>query len=621
MEGGKPREGVFRFDAFELDAAEKELRKHGIRVKLQQQPFLVLCRLLERPNHLVTREELRSELWSDETFVDFDHSLNEAVNKLRLALGDSATNPRFVETVPKHGYRFIGTVEGERTPPPELRPPAKRSRLTLYTLVASLLVVGTLAVRYASRRSPPVSTAAIRAVAVLPLENLSGDPSQEYFSDGMTEELIAHLSMIEALHVISPTSVRRYKGSDKSLKQIAADLRVDAIIEGSVRLANDRVRVTVHLADPKTEQSLWSEFYEGAADDLFAIQMELAKTIAREILLELPPQDEARLVAGKERKPEAYQAFLKGRYHWNRRTEADFLKAIEYFNEALSYEPDYARAYAGLADTYNLLAVYNMQRHRRAMPRAKDAALRAIALDPKLADSHASLGCIHFLYDWDFPGSEREFQKAIEVNPRYPTAYQWYGIYLVSRGRTDEALEMLRRALELDPMSLSINENLGWALYVARRYPEAIAQFEKTLDLDPEFGQGLRYLGLTYLHVGRTEDALRVLERARAAFHGEAEIRADLALAFALAGHRGEARALLDELMLASEERYVSPFLIARFHTGLGEADEALDWLDKAYEDRVANIVFIGVDPFFDSLRALPRFRDLLDRIGLSEIG
>jgi TolB-like protein/DNA-binding winged helix-turn-helix (wHTH) protein/Tfp pilus assembly protein PilF len=596
---------VFRFGAFELDVSEKELRKHGIRVKLQGQPFVVLHRLLENPNRLVSRDQLRRELWPEDTFVDFEHSLNEAVNKVRFALGDSAGKPRFVETVPRHGYRFIAPVErvggGESPMPAPARFGARRIAIPAVIALAA-------GVSWFTLRSPREMN--IRSLAVLPLENLSGDPSQEYFSDGMTDELTARLATVEGLRVISRTSARRYKTTDKSARQIGAELGVDGLVEGSVRLGDGRVRITVQLVEASTDESLWSETYESAAADIFGIQDRVARSIARELEMEL----EART---RDIPEAAFHAYLKGRHHWNQRTGKDFLKAIEYFNEATRLAPSYAEAYDGLADTYSLLSVYNLERPEQTMPTAKKAVLEALRIDPGLAEAHASLGHIVFLYDWNWTEAESEFKKAIALNPAYAGTYQWYGVYLMARNRPEEGLATLRQALDLDPVSLSVNENLGWALYVARRYPEAIAQFQKTLELDPNFGQALRYLGLTQLYLGRFGEALKTLEKAQAVLPVEQEVQADLALAHALAGDREEAERMLDALTRESSERYISPFLIASFHAGLGSFEDALGWLEKAAEERVANVVFLGVDPAFDPLRAHPRFQALLSRVGL----
>jgi TolB-like protein/DNA-binding winged helix-turn-helix (wHTH) protein/Tfp pilus assembly protein PilF len=604
---------VFRFGAFEVDFVEKELRKHGSRVKLQGQPFLVLARLLENANRLVSRDELRHELWPEDTFVDFEHSVNEAVNKVRAALGDSAANPRFVETVPRHGYRFIAPVERVGEPAGSAPGPARRPRKTwLFAAAMLVLAAGALLAWVLGLSNRRAAEARIRSLAVLPLENLSGDPAQEYFSDGMTDELTARLARIQELRVISRTSARRYKATDKTLREIGRELGVDALVEGSVRLADGKVRISVSLVEAASDESLWAGTYEGMAAGVLDLQNNAALDIAAELERELAPAP-----AKGEPPPEAYHAYLKGRHHWNQRTEKDFLKAIEYFSEARTLAPQYAEAWAGLADTYSLLSVYNLQRPVRAMPKAKEAALEALRIDPSLAEVHASYGEIRFLYDWDWAEAEREFRKAIELNPSYASTHQWYGVFLMAMNRPDEGLRTLGRGLELDPLSLSLNENLGWALYVARRYPEAIEQFQRTLELDPGFGQALRYLGLTYLHLGRHQEALETLERAGQSLSGEPDVQADLALAHALAGDRIRAEEMLAALMKESDQRYVSPFLIASFHTGLGDLDDALDWLDRAYQERVANVVFLGVDPAFDPLRAHPRFQALLERIGL----
>jgi TolB-like protein/Tfp pilus assembly protein PilF len=456
----------------------------------------------------------------------------------------------------------------------------------------------------------------IRSLAVLPFDNLSGDPAHEYLSDGLTDELTAQLTRIPELRVLSRTSARRYKGSNDPLREIGRKLGVDALVEGSVRLADGNVRVTVELVEARSDRSLWTETYEGSSDRVREIQNEVARSILREVRDRFSVKDEARL-AGREVSPRAYHAYLKGRHHWNQRTEKDFVKAIEYFTEATNVDPSYAEAYAGLADTYQSLSVYNLQRPATAMPRATAAVMEALKIDPDLAAAHASYGAILFLYDWKWAEAEREFLDAIELDPGYAATYQWYGVFLAAMNRPDEAIDRIRQAVSRDPLSLSMNENLGWAYYVARRYPEAIGQFEATLELDPEFGQALRYLGLTLLQLGRHEEALASFTRARHAIEGEPENQADLALANALAGRRDEAERLLAELTEASSSRYVSPFLIASFHAGLGNLEPALDWLEKACDGRVANVVFLGVDPAFDSLRAHPRFQALLARIGL----
>jgi TolB-like protein/DNA-binding winged helix-turn-helix (wHTH) protein/Flp pilus assembly protein TadD len=593
---------AFRFGAFELDVAEKELRKHGIRVKLQGQPFLVLNRLLENPNRLVSREELHRELWTEDTFVDFEHSLNEAVNKVRGALGDSASKPRFVETVPRHGYRFIAPVEragDTATAVPSPRPPARKGLAAAAALVLAA-GAGFLVFRSTTREMD------IRSLAVLPLENLSGDPSQEYFSDGMTDELTSQLATIDELRVISRTSARRYKTTDQSVREIGAELGVDALVEGSVRLADGRVRITVQLVEAATDESLWTETYDGDDADILDIQNRVARSIARELRAELDART-------RDIAPEAFHAYLRGRHHWNQRTEKDFLKAIEYFTEATSLAPAYPEAYAGLADTYSLLSVYNLQRPERAMPTAKKAVLEALRIDPGLGEAHASLGHILFLYDWNWTEAEREFDEAIELNPAYASTYQWYGVFLMARNRPDEALRT-RTGRSSSIPSRSASTRPGWRL---RR--ETLPRSHRTVSEDARArpvsaGPSVR---VSPSSISEKRGGPRDLERARNALSGEPEVQTDLALAHALAGEKEEAEKMLASLMKESDERYVSPFLIASFHTGLGNFEEALDWLEKACDERTANVVFLGVDPAFDPLRAHPRFQALLARIGL----
>src|SRR6266480_5101334 len=451
LEEFRPSHGTVRFGIFELDADAGELRKQGTRMKLQEQPLQMLQVLLQRPGEVVTREELQQKIWPSDTFVDFDHGINNAIKRLREALGDTAETPCYVETLPRRGYRFIGKIERE--------------------------------------------TPKFRSLAVLPLENLSRDPEQEYFAEGLTEALITTLAKIGELRVVSRTSAMQYKGVYKGLKDIARELEVDVIVEGTVLRAGRRVRITAQLIDAPREAHLWAESYERDLRDVLSLQTEVAQAIARQIRIKLTPIDEARLGAAPAVKPEAYESYLKGRYHWN--GHHGIRKAIPFFEEAIGIDPTYASAYAGLADCYSALMAWGQVSPNDGCVKAKVLALKALALDGTLAQAHTSLA-LATMYEYDFSGAEREFERAIELNSKYATAHHFFGYYLGAMGFYEESVTELRRAIRLDPFSALINAFLGYVYVYARRFDQAIDQFLKTLQLDPNSVPALGGLGWAY---------------------------------------------------------------------------------------------------------------------------
>ena len=565
-----------RFGTFEVDLRTGEVRKAGLKIRLQAQPFQVLARLLEHPGEMVTREELQKKLWSTDTFVDFDHGVNTAITKIRQALGDSAENPRFVETVARHGYRFIAPVEA----------------------------VGAV-------REPPLQ---IQSIAVLPLENLSRDPEQEYFADGMTEALITDLGKISALRVISRTSVMRYKGTKKPLPEIGRELNVDGIIEGSVVRSGDRIRITANLLHAPTDRHLWAETYERNLRDVLALQREVAQAIANEIKIKLTPQEQARLARARSVNPEAHEAYLKGRYYWNLRTEEGLKKGIEYFQQAIEKDPGYALAYAGLADSYVVLGEWALMAPWEAFPRAKAAAFKALEMDETLAEAHAPLGTARANYDWDWVGAEKEFKRAIELNPGYATAHNFYAQYLSAMGRHKEAIAEIKRAQELDPLSLQINATGGLVFFFARRYDEAIAECRRTLELNAGFYPAHLYLGLAYEQQKLYAQAISEYQKAVALEEGNPACSGYLARAYAAVGRRTEALKIISQVRELAKRRYVSPYRIALIYTALGDADQAFAWLEKAYQER-SKLDSLNVDPRNDRLRSDPRFQDLLRRM------
>ncbi|MFQ5817651.1 MAG: winged helix-turn-helix domain-containing protein [Terriglobia bacterium] len=613
-----------RFGVFELDLRAGELRKKGVRVKLQEQPFQILLMLLEQPGEVVTREELRQKLWPEGTFVDFEHGLNAAVNRLRDALDDSPDTPRFVETIPRRGYRFIAPVGGAGIPSARLPATLARPRMAWWIGLALLgLTVAVLALLIGfnvgglrQRLLGGVAPGEITSIAVLPLENLSHDPADDPFVDGMTEEVITQLGKISALErVISRHSVMQYKDTDKPLTEIARELNVDAVIEGSVLRVGERVRINVQLIQPLPERHLWAESYERDLSDVLALHAEVARAIASEIKLVLTPEEETQLASAPAVNPEAHRAYLRGRYFWNKGTPEGFNKATEYFQEASEIDPGYAPAYAGLADAYLDLALEGLpaaetEARRDAREKSRAAARRALEIDDTLSEAHVSLASIRFYFDWDWSGAETAFQRAIELNPSNALARQWHSDFLSAMGSHEEAIEEAKRAEELDPLSPLASNVVGAAFYYARQYDQAIQQYQKTLKLDANFPPALGRLGHAYLQKGLHEEALAAWQKMESVSGNE-----EMAKAYAELD--------LEDALHKRLDRVKGPSLaagwgaIARIHAILGEKDEAFAWLEKAYEEH--EFVSLKVHPGYDPLRSDPRFQDLLRRMNFPQ--
>jgi TolB-like protein/DNA-binding winged helix-turn-helix (wHTH) protein/Tfp pilus assembly protein PilF len=630
-----------RFGVFELDLRTGELRKHGLRIRLQEQPFQVLAMLLEHPGEVVTREDLQKKLWPADTFVDFDHGLNKAISKIREALGDSAESPRFVETVARRGYRFLADVKvaeeatlrspelvtlphlvveaGDR-PDLAVEPEISKRRLPslvrkISALALILLVASLAAWKIHSWNRPSL---AIRSLAVLPLESLSSDASQEYFADGMTDELISDLGQISALRVISRTSVMTYKHARKPLPQIARELNVDAVVEGTVLRSGDQVRITAQLIEASTDKHLWSQSYEGELRDTLALQNQVARAVADQIRINLNPQEQAALKTVRVVNPEAYESFLKGRYFWNKRT-ADSLKvALAYFHQAIDEDPNYAQAYSGLADTYALLGdwQYAVMTPKEALPRARAVATKALELDSTLGEAHNSLAFCLDGFDWDFDSAGKEFRQAIALNPGYATAHHWYAWHLSLLGRYNEAIPEMRRAESLDPLSLIINADLAELLVLAHSYDESIEQSRKTIEMDPNFAFAHVQLAQAYLAKHINEEAVAELQKAVMLSADSPTSMANLARAYVAVGKRGEAQKLLNALKKRSSPSSSYAAEISMIYAALGDMDQAMNWLEKGYEERFNPGVLLR--PGFDPLRSDPRFEDLVHRVGLA---
>jgi len=531
---------VLRFGAFEADLHSGELRKNGVRVRLPEQPFRLLTILLEHPGEMVTREDLQKRLWADGTFVDFEQGLNAAVKRLREALEDPAESPRLIETVPRRGYRFIGPLE------------ARPGR--------------------------------IESLAVLPLENLSGDPEQEYFADGMTEALISSLARIGALRVTSRTTAMHYKGVHRPLREIARELHVDGIVEGTVLRSEDRVRISAQLVDGHSDTHLWAETYDRDLRDVLALQSEVAQAIVREVQVKLTPHDQAHFARARPVNSEAYVDYLKGRYYWNKRTAEGFVKGAQYFQRAIDKDPTYAPAYAGLSDCAGGAGFRGFVYPDAGCGRAKSAARRALEID-ETAEAHASLAWAIMHYDFDFLAAEKECQRAIELNPRYATAHQWLAECLFGQGRFSESLAENERAHELDPLSLIINASYASSLSGVGRYEDAIKQARKTLELDPNLLPGHEILGQTYEAEGKLEESIAEYRKANELEPTPSNF-AMLACAYAKAGRMAETRKILDKLTAISAQRYVGAYPLAIVHLALGEKEEALRLLEQSFVER-----------------------------------
>ncbi len=609
------------FEPYEVDFQTGEVRKHGVRVRLQAQPLQVLRILLQHPGALITREELKAKLWPVDSFGDFDHGLNKAINKIREALADSALHPRYIETVARRGYRFIAEVRTADEPPRVIEPVIASQGVpkTLAWKIAGTCIIVLLAafliwqLQSTARRSSD-----IRSLAVLPLENLSSDVSQEYFADGMTDELINALGSINGLRVISRSSVMLYKRVRKPLPQIARELKVDAVVEGTVLRSGEQVRITAQLIRASNDEHLWGESYQGDLRDTLQLQDKVAQAIADRIRVRVTSQEQALLENAKPVNPEAHDAYLRGRYFWNKRTEQGLKTAIDYFDQAIAIDPRYAPAYSGLADSYALLGdwEYGALAPKEAFPRAEASAKKALELDDTSGEAHASLALCLKSFDWNWKDAERELSRAITLSPSYATAHQWHGWNLIISGHNDEGLSELKKAEALDPLSLIISADVADALVIAHRYDESIRQSQRTIEMDPTFAMAHYQLAQAFVQTGKYNDAVRELEEAIELSRGNPIITSLLGYVYAISGSQSKARNILHDLGNGSNRSQVNAADIALIYAGLNEKDQAFAWLEKAYEARFNPSVLLR--PAFDGLRSDSRFQDLRRRLGLS---
>jgi TolB-like protein len=569
-----------KFGSFELDVRLRELRTGSTRVRLQEQPFEILRLMLERPGDVVTREQPRQRLWPAGTYVDFEHSLNAAVKRLRAALGDDADHPRFVETLPRRGYRFIARLDAGAQAAPA---PAASTRLRL---------------------------------AVLPFANLSDDPAQEYFSDGLTEEMISQLGSVcrGRIGVVARWSSMVFKGTTRRAREIGETLRVDFLVEGSVRREGDRVRITARLVETAGETHLWSEVYERELTDCLIVQTDVAARIARSLAMELSPSPQ---LQGCD--PAAYQAYLKGRYYWNKPFDEGVREAVMFYQRALDSSPSFGAAHAALARAHIARAEHYHALPRQALKDAEASALRALALDSSLYEAHLALGDFRRMHDLDWAGAESSYAQAIANNPSYESAHRAYGMMLSVQGRHHEAIRSSERACELDPLCLVVGTTAGWTRYVAGDFDAAIDHCRNTIDMDPEFMPARRVLAAAYLQAGRQAEALSELESAVSMDEGDSDpaLLASLAHARAVTGNGSDAVALIARARALESERYVPPYYLAMAYVGLDRFDAAFEMLDQAWLDRDPAVAGVHVEPRFEALRGDARYQGFLDRLNL----
>ena len=637
---------IVRFGMFEVDPQARQLQKAGLRVKLQHQPFQILVLLLKCPGAVVTREELRTSLWPTDTFVDFEHSLNTAIKKLRDALGDDAGNPRFIETLPRQGYRFIAPskrlkldlgdehssaatddthAQKAETKEPVLArdfdsvehfPSRRRGRkFWLGVGFASTILLAPILLWRAGILTNPAASVKMESLAVLPLDNISGDPSQDYFADGLTDELITALARINSLRVISRTSVMHYRDVHKPLSEIGRELNVDAIVKGTFSRSGDQVRITAQLIQTPSEKQLWTQSYRRETRDLFGLQNEIADGIAKHVQRTLRPRERTSRASQRTVSPEAYEAYWKGEVLLDKLRPDSVQQAANYFQDAIAKSPDYVAAYNKLAGSYQILSNMGSVPKQEAHLKAKSLTARALEIDPRSGQAHAQKGWDALVYDLDFATAGAEFNRAVELNPSGVEGYQGLAEYYASIGQTDRAVLEIRRAQAVDPLSYIVNEDVCRILYFSRRFDEALGQCKANLDLDPQLQRPLWNMGPIYAAKGLDDTAASVFLQAYERAGAPPAMMAALKSAEQKSGLRGMWLAVLQIENRDVNKETCDPFFMAVAYTHAGDKDRALIWLERAFDERSFGITYLGVDPTFDSLRSYPRFQNLVQRM------
>ena len=668
--------GVYTFGAFHIDVSERELSLQGRPIPLPPKVFDVLFVLVENAGRIVGKDELMSQVWTD-AFVE-DANLTVNISALRKVLSEDAGASPFIETLPKRGYRFVAPVShhfDENTHLDEitdvwprlspringLQPSANDIEATenfnvlpklartnvgsgaefskdqqtdvsdsptdglyisrrfalLVIAVVAIVIAGYFLSRWPAVRSDTAGAdSPIDSIAVLPFENGSPDANTEYLSDGITESLIIRLSQLSNLRVMSRSSSFRYKGKEQDTQKVGDDLKVRAVLTGSIKEVGDQLVVIVRLDDAQKNKQIWGEQYVRKFDDVLNVQSEIAQAVSTRLRLKLSGLDEQQLAKRYTSNAEAYQLYLKGNYKWNKHTEEDLWSAIEYFNQAIEKDPNYALAYTGLANSYGVLGNNYLPPHI-AFPKARAYAAKALEIDETLGEAHTSMAAVRLFYDWNWADAETEVKRAQALNPSDAGAYDLYSVYLEVTGHLDEARGETRRALELDPLSLMFSTNIGTDSYYARQYDESIEQLEKTITLDPHYN-------LAYLWLGQAFEQKKMYAEAIAAFQkginqGERapKLLAALGSSYALDGEQDKADKILKEMREVAKRRYISPYLFAIIYNGMGDKEQTFKWLDRAVEDRSVFMIWLKYEPRFDSLREEPRFKELLRRIGL----
>ncbi len=663
-------------DAFELDARSYQLRHSGRRLKLERIPMELLLLLVEQRGQIVARDQIVERVWGRNVFLDTDNSINAAIRKIRQVLKDDSEQPRFVQTVTGRGYRFIAPVqepgpasagiEAVSQPPASTEVPSsaeivnaeivnaeimnaeimdnrapaapvngRRPLLVLFAVCVFLIVAFAGYFRFRPRPRPEISNARLM-LAVLPFENLTGDAGQDYFSDGLTEEMITRLGNLDPQHlgVIARTSVMHYKKSPEKLDQIGRELGVQYVLEGSIRRDSEKVRITAQLIEAKDQTHLWAREYDREVSHLLNLEAEIAREIADEIQTTLGDpkavssagqfsplwRNSLSLTSSAQNSPQTYEAYdlyLKGQYFLNKRSPEGFRRAIDYYQQAIAKDPNYARAYAGLADSYALQGGYNTAPQTEFMPKARAAALRAVELDPNLPEAHTALALVVQNYDWDWQTSEKEFRRAIALNPNYATAHHWYAEHLTWLGRFDEAFRESENARQLDPLSLIIATDHGATLYFSRQYDRAIAQFLAVREMDPDFPHSTMIV-LAYDQRGMFAEVLAETEKARKATGDAPWLLSEEAYVFGRTGQAARAREALAKLEEWNRRQPVDAAAFVGPYIALGDKDQAFFWLEKAYAQHSNAMTWLKVSPIYDPLRGDPRFQDLLRRVGLA---
>jgi TolB-like protein/Tfp pilus assembly protein PilF len=573
---------VLCFGAFELDLRTRELRRKGVKIRVQEQPLQLLALLLEHPGELLTREELRQRLWHTDTFVDFDHGLNTAVNRLRTALGDSAENSRFIETLPRQGYRFVGEVSvSGRSKLPTIKSRAEKIRL-----------------------------------AVLPLNDYSDGSKAEYFNDGLIEELITQLGGLNPhrLGVIARTSISRYKNTQKSIQEIGHELDVDYVLEGSVRHAGGRVRISAQLIDAQDETHLWAQSFERDMRDVLLLQDEVSRSVAGSIRVALAPRDRERFARPHQVDPEAYDAYLRGRFYWRKLCGNGWKQAHSCFESAIARDPSYAAAYSGLADCYLKQGQFYFQPPQEVLPRAREAALRAIEIDPTLAEAHGSLALVLCLHDWDWAAADREFRSALLLGPQIGVLHSWYSWFLLAMGRIEEALREAQLGLMQEPFGNITNTLMGTCCLLTGDYTLMDAYCRKAIEIEQDSFLPHLLLGMARIAQSRIEEAIPLIDKSTELL-GTCYGAGVLAAAFAMSGQEDKIVQLREELKKKSETTYIAASEFAMLALSMGDGDQAFKWLEKAYEERDTGMVTLNRHPFFLPIRSDPRFQAFLRRM------